>query len=1039
MESPFTNFAGSGDNHHDDPIHYEGLLLEGPFVDMAYEPEQLISDEVHKVGDATLTVAEPAPSGNPLLAVKPADRQLRVSSHFTVGEYARAQAGKYKFDVVRIDPVLADNVQRLRNFLGKPVALVDGYYTLKYLKEVLGIKDDRRVSLNPHIVGRAVKIRVDGYKGMVKQLAIAAMVSCDRDINLGIGESTMTLYVKQPLSKPLDIREEDFQRIVSYISNEKVKVATYTFCVDVKRILFTHQNVYEKAMNKATGAFAVIILKIYYNQTNVPNAWMEWEKPLGDVVSLMHSKSITQDPNMILYCIAYSAFGNLYRNFLKSKELWQAVEYMVNDLTSANDRTNRNTRGSFLALQNEPDKTGFIDNCRQRIILGKQISDGRKYNLAPVTFFDWKYHPQDKIFKDKLSEFIKKVYFDNRYHYDVPAQQSPVGGSRRSMEKSPANPDKPVIDFTGRYVAQFEASHPTLHGRYVVINQGGYYISGKMGGIFKLPVKDLRKTVTEFYGKVDEKGNAICPIYPQQTLIIKKVQGQFRLYMVDNPADKIIMNVPLIPVSKRPVISNLILNSFAKLGNRNMDLMLTLAWIQPLPRQLKAFIESFKSSEVAVKEAITGYTGVDETRPSLKQSGLHKFISALDTAIDNYLKLPPMFSSFTNYYIQFVYSISPHWSPRNDRDKMSILGWIKKLLEDYRSFRGTDHIEQQHKRLYEFFGVETKILDAFYKYQVKIKLSAFGVGPFARSSGTITLINKTDPGKVPADKKWTQKEFPIVLWNATLSLNPLRWTPKIATGQTIEATSKETVYYHDTDFSGADIQITEGKVLEIPISGSSGGVNVSTKVGIGGSVILIDTQGQKTLELEQDLNFSLPDTIEIEPSVSGGEEGLYEKIAGFLPSLTMYKGSIGKVKTENDIKGVPLPDQFASSYQLKDTRFFMHDNPVLTAQSIEAIGRLCAEELVAFSDPLSEIEIYGHADASGDPKHNLDLSRLRAVNVRTAIDDRLGIKLKAKFKKVDGLGESDANTVFGEFTEKNAWLRRVVVMINGRAVLSLGE
>jgi outer membrane protein OmpA-like peptidoglycan-associated protein len=153
----------------------------------------------------------------------------------------------------------------------------------------------------------------------------------------------------------------------------------------------------------------------------------------------------------------------------------------------------------------------------------------------------------------------------------------------------------------------------------------------------------------------------------------------------------------------------------------------------------------------------------------------------------------------------------------------------------------------------------------------------------------------------------------------------------------------------------------------------------------------------------------------------------------------MYKGSIDTEKTSKDIKGVPLPDQFTASYQLKDTRFFMHDNPVLTAQAIEAIGRLCAEELVAFSDPVSEIEIYGHADASGDPKHNLELSLMRAVNVRTAIEDRLGTKLKAKFNKVEGLGESVANKVFGEFTEKNAWLRRVVVIINGRAVLSLSE
>ncbi len=56
-----------------------------------------------------------------------------------------------------------------------------------------------------------------------------------------------------------------------------------------------------------------------------------------------------------------------------------------------------------------------------------------------------------------------------------------------------------------------------------------------------------------------------------------------------------------------------------------------------------------------------------------------------------------------------------------------------------------------------------------------------------------------------------------------------------------------------------------------------------------------------------------------------------------------------------------------------------------------------------------------------------------------AIKDRLGSKLQAKIKNISGLGENEANKKFGQYTQKNAWLRRVVVIINGRAVLSLGE
>jgi outer membrane protein OmpA-like peptidoglycan-associated protein len=278
------------------------------------------------------------------------------------------------------------------------------------------------------------------------------------------------------------------------------------------------------------------------------------------------------------------------------------------------------------------------------------------------------------------------------------------------------------------------------------------------------------------------------------------------------------------------------------------------------------------------------------------------------------------------------------------------------------------------------------------------------------------------------------------LWNATLSLNPLKWRPKISAGQKIEAEAISNAPYSPSNFSGADVQITEGKAFELPLSFEKGGVKVGTKIGIGGNVILIDGKGKKTLEFKSDLELGLPDTIEVEPSDDSAKEGTYEKIAGFLPSLTMYKGSIDTVDTSADIVSVPLADSFTASYQIKDTRYFQHDDATLTAQAIEAIGRLCAEELVAFSNPASKIEIYGHADASGDQVHNMDLSTKRALNVQRAIEDRLGDKLpKAVTIKTEGLGETEANKKYGEFTQKNAWLRKVVIILNGRAVLSLGE
>jgi outer membrane protein OmpA-like peptidoglycan-associated protein len=402
-----------------------------------------------------------------------------------------------------------------------------------------------------------------------------------------------------------------------------------------------------------------------------------------------------------------------------------------------------------------------------------------------------------------------------------------------------------------------------------------------------------------------------------------------------------------------------------------------------------------------------------------------------------------MFRQFATYYTLFYYSAMPHWSPARDRETMSLLNWIKKMLEDYRDVEGTAYIEKRFKGLYDFFHIDTHIPAVLYQYAITIKLSSWGFGPFARSHGTITVENKTDYTKYPKAGRWhaskNKEDFPIVLWNATLSLNPGKWLPKIAAGQTIEAATTTDAFYQASDFSGADVQVTEGKVVELPININMGGTKVTTKAGIGGVVILVDGRGKKTLEFIKDLELGLPDTIEIEPSDPSAKEGTFEKIAGFLPSLTMYKGSIDTKETLTDVVSIPLPEKFDTNYQIQNTRYFKHDDATLSPQAIEAVGRLCSEELVAFSDVNSQVEIYGHTDASGKPDYNIKLSEARAANVWQAIKDRLGHKLKARLKIIKGLGEEDANKKFGEFTQKNAWLRRVVVIINGRAVLSLGE
>ena len=164
MESPFLKVPVSEiknyhtwNNNEDEifqksPIVDPGNLSKEEFFDSAFSNEEFMqAEEVNnyemlenqlapvvsaiKIGEATFTIAdaalandeeykEPVFSGNPLLII-PKNRTLQISKNFQAGEFAQAQSGKYKFSFARIDPLLVDNLQRLRSFFGKQMSIVD--------------------------------------------------------------------------------------------------------------------------------------------------------------------------------------------------------------------------------------------------------------------------------------------------------------------------------------------------------------------------------------------------------------------------------------------------------------------------------------------------------------------------------------------------------------------------------------------------------------------------------------------------------------------------------------------------------------------------------------------------------------------------------------------------------------------------------------------------------------------------------------------------------------------------------------------------
>jgi len=1021
------------DSQTEESNEIESLMLE---------MNALVEGETVKVGDVSFTTADviassedykdPSNSGNLLLTINPSERKAHISANFLTGEFVRAQGGKHTWNYARLDPLLIDNVQRLRSFIGRGIDIVDGYYPPKYLSQVLGIKDSDAISGNPHISGRGAKIFVKSYADRQLDIAIAAILACDEDIRISIGDTNLSIYVKQ-LADPL-------KRFTSFIKDEKIKVSSYKFCFNFSSLVSPKVFAsYGQKMQRATANLIKLILLKYYKM--VPD--VVWPDEIGDIISLMHKQ--IEDPEVILYALAYSPFGNLARLYLKDKSAnkEEAVRVLKSACVRPDEIGKASIPNTFYYLLNQFDKTGFIKLCYDRY--DAVVPKEKAYHIVKKHFFDWKYNSGDKIFYQQMKEIIKKVYKINGYKYSETIQQLPEGGTRRNLVLSDPKPDRPTVDFTGRYFIEFP-SDPAVSGSYLLINQSGNYIAGKFGSVHKKAYraiklnltnkqpKNLRDTVMEFFGKVNEQGEGICDLPPQMSIRLKKLQDQVLFTIKNNVTGKDLGSWTFSLRSPDPIISNSMMSFIMNRHHDKEDLFVALAWAQPLPSQMKKFNEFLPVTEKEVEKAIVQYYNIDEDMQSVRTTKQGKAIREVETSY-RYVYLPN-YDQYINYATRFHFSKAQPWRPRTDREFMSKYDWIKRMLEDFRGIKGTKNLEL-FKRMYNDFDVDTEIPSIEYSYEVNLKTSTTGFGPFAKISGTIIIENKTDYNKYPNAEKWrapdNKVEYPIEFWNITLSLS--KWFPRISSKWDARAEGKSKIAYKETDFSGSNMNMVEWTAFDVSLGVKTGDKKVGVSAGLTKRFLYIVPPGKKELHLEGTDIPTLPDTLTVEPADKNDKSGFDIST----PSVSFFRGEINTKKISTDISSVPLPERFEATYKLQSTRYFKHDDATLSMAAIEAVGRMCAEELASLSDPQSKLEIIGHTDASGDPKYNLALSAARAANTLQAVEDRLGSKLKAKIEKVAGLGEKEANQKFGQLTQKNAWLRKVVIIINGRAVLSLGQ
>jgi hypothetical protein len=187
--------------------------LEDSFEDLYWHEPQLEEEEeaptsVTFPSGATLTVVsgpagpgeefhDPWSTGNPLLDTSASVRSTLLSKNFTTGELA--YSGGNHFDKARIDPKLVELLQKLREYVDKPISIVSSYrpylYNIKiYTERARKRGTTPKPTQSRHSSGQAADVKIKGMTGV--EIAKAAIDVWGTELGVGIDDDNAHVDVR---------------------------------------------------------------------------------------------------------------------------------------------------------------------------------------------------------------------------------------------------------------------------------------------------------------------------------------------------------------------------------------------------------------------------------------------------------------------------------------------------------------------------------------------------------------------------------------------------------------------------------------------------------------------------------------------------------------------------------------------------------------------------------------------------------------------------------------------------------------------------
>lgn len=133
-----------------------------------------------------------------------------------------------------------------------------------------------------------------------------------------------------------------------------------------------------------------------------------------------------------------------------------------------------------------------------------------------------------------------------------------------------------------------------------------------------------------------------------------------------------------------------------------------------------------------------------------------------------------------------------------------------------------------------------------------------------------------------------------------------------------------------------------------------------------------------------------------------------------------------------------VEQNYTTAHRAETQVHFKLGSALLTDEARQLLRLLCANELVAFTSPGSQLTINSHADRVDSDTRNLELSDLRAKNTRQALQDIIGDTFVPNARVLlRGLGEQGAKEAGDKDHTPNPVRRKSEVVVNSRLVVTL--